>query len=154
MAQCTENSWMVWPEPSLQAPFFKWFINFQNTVLLGLRSHYYTSAKKELRGSEANRILDIFLAPADTTFYDGKYDWSNVLVIGEHKRSPDQDSSVATLKQLAGYAREVFVSQPDRRFDPGFTICGSVMRLWVFDRSGAYSSSFVNTDNFTRLDYS
>ena len=23
---------------------------------------------------------------------------------------------------------------------PGFTICGSVMRLWVFDRSGSYSS--------------
>ncbi|KFY04008.1 hypothetical protein V490_00025 [Pseudogymnoascus sp. VKM F-3557] len=43
-------------------------------------------------------------------------------------------------QELAGYAREVFGSQPDRRFVPGFTICGSVMRLWVFDRSGPYSS--------------
>ncbi|KAK9245492.1 hypothetical protein V1506DRAFT_245478 [Lipomyces tetrasporus] len=25
-------------------------------------------------------------------------------------------------------------------FVPGFTICGSVMRLWIFDRSGPYSS--------------
>lgn len=23
---------------------------------------------------------------------------------------------------------------------PGFTICGSVMRLWMFDRSGPYNS--------------
>jgi len=37
-------------------------------------------------------------------------------------------------------AREVFGSQPDRRFVPGFTICRSVMRLCVFDRSGPYGS--------------
>ena len=36
--------------------------------------------------------------------------------------------------------REVFGSQPERRFVPGFTICGSLMRLWVFDRSGPYNS--------------
>jgi hypothetical protein len=42
--------------------------------------------------------------------------------------------------QLAGYAREVFGSQPDRRFVPGFTIYRSVMRLWLFDRSGPYGS--------------
>jgi Fungal protein kinase len=36
--------------------------------------------------------------------------------------------------------REVFGSQPERRFVPGFTICGSLMRLWVFDRSGPYDS--------------
>ncbi|OBT59276.1 hypothetical protein VE04_00365 [Pseudogymnoascus sp. 24MN13] len=43
-------------------------------------------------------------------------------------------------RSVESYAREVFGSQPDRRFVPGFTICGSVMRLWVFDRSGPYSS--------------
>ncbi|OBT60376.1 hypothetical protein VE03_10225, partial [Pseudogymnoascus sp. 23342-1-I1] len=59
---------------------------------------------------------------------------------GEHKQNPDEDRSTKTLVQLAGYSREVFGSQPDRRFVPGFTICGSVMRLWVFDRSGPYSS--------------
>jgi hypothetical protein len=53
---------------------------------------------------------------------------------------PNADRSLKTLVQLAGYAREVFGSQPDRRFVPGFTICGSVMRLWVFDRSSSYSS--------------
>ncbi|PMD50233.1 uncharacterized protein K444DRAFT_546501, partial [Hyaloscypha bicolor E] len=72
--------------------------------------------------------------------FQDTHDWSNVLVIGEHKQNPDEDRSAKTLVQLAGYVREVFGSQPERRFVPGFTICGSMMRLWVFDRSGPYNS--------------
>ncbi len=139
-AQRAERRWSGWIEPSLQSPFFEWFMKFQDTVLSGLRRRYYTSVNKVLRGSEADRKLDIFLTPADATLPDGEHDWSNVLVIGEHKQNPDEDRSMKTLVQLAGYAREVFGSQPERRFVPGFTICGSVMRLWVFDRSGPYSS--------------
>jgi hypothetical protein len=139
-AQYTESRWSGWPEPLLQGPFFEWFMKFQDSVLSGLRRRYYTSANKVLRGSEADRKLDIFLAPADAAFEGGEHDWSSVLVIGEHKRNPDEDRSTKTLVQLAGYAREVFGSQPDRRFVPGFTICGSLMRLWVFDRSGLYNS--------------
>ncbi|KAG9237290.1 hypothetical protein BJ875DRAFT_533004 [Amylocarpus encephaloides] len=97
----------------------------QYSVLSRLRHRYYTSANKVLRDSEAGH---------------GEHDRSNVLVIGEHKRNHDEDSSTKTLLQLAGYAREVFRSQPDRRFVPGFTICGSIIRLWVFDMSGPYSS--------------
>jgi hypothetical protein len=139
-AQYADGRWSGWPQPSIQSLFFEWFMKFQDTVLSGLRRRYYTSANKVLRGSEADRKLDIFLTPADTALPDGEHDWSNVLVIGEHKQNPDEDRSVKTLVQLAGYAREVFGSQPERRFVPGFTICGSIMRLWVFDRSGPYNS--------------
>ncbi|EDN94548.1 hypothetical protein SS1G_10422 [Sclerotinia sclerotiorum 1980 UF-70] len=139
-AQYAESRWSGWPEPSLQGPFFKWFMKFQDTILSGLGRRYYTSANKVLRGSEADRKLDIFLTPADAVLLHGEHDWSNVLVIGEHKQNPDDDGSTKTLVQLAGYAREVFGSQPERRFVPGFTICGSMMRLWVFDRSGLYNS--------------
>jgi hypothetical protein len=34
----------------------------------------------------------------------------------------------------------VFASQPTRLFLHGFYICGAVIELWVFDRSGLYSS--------------
>jgi len=105
-------------------------MKFQDTVLKGLLGKYYTSANKVLRGSEADRKLDIFLTSADAAFQDGERDWSNVLVIGKHKPNPKEDRLIATLIQLAGYAREVFGSQPDRRFVPGFTICGSLIRLW------------------------
>lgn len=139
-AQYTEGRWSEWPQPSIQSRFFEWFMKFQDTVLSGLRRRYYTSANKVLRGSEADRKLDIFLTPADTALPDGEHDWSNILVIGEYKQNPDEDRSVKILVQLAGYVREVFGSQPERRFVPGFTICGSMMRLWVFDRSGPYNS--------------
>jgi hypothetical protein len=139
-AQYTEGRWSDWPEPSLQSPFFEWFMKFQDTLFSRLRRRYLTSANKVLRGSEADRKLDIFLTPTDAALPDGEHDWSNVLVIGEHKQNPDEDRSAKTLVQLAGYGREVFGSQPERRFVPGFTICGSVMRLWIFDRSGPYNS--------------
>ncbi|TGO43961.1 hypothetical protein BCON_0689g00010 [Botryotinia convoluta] len=139
-AQYAKGRWSGWPEPSLQGPFFEWFTKFQDTILSGLGRRYYTSTNKGLRGSEADRKLDIFLASTDAVLLSGEHDWSNILVIGEHKQNPDEDGSTKTLVQLAGYAREVFGSQPERRFVPGFTICGSMMRLWVFDRSGSYNS--------------
>jgi hypothetical protein len=46
-----------------------------------------------------------------------QHDWSSVLVIGEHKRNPDEDRSIATLVQLAGYAREV-LNLPIGPLDP------------------------------------
>jgi hypothetical protein len=75
-AQYAEGRWSEWPEPSLQGPFFEWFMKFQDTVLSGLRRRYYTSANKVLRGSEADRKLDIFLTPADAALPDGEHDWS------------------------------------------------------------------------------
>ncbi|KAH6725072.1 hypothetical protein BKA61DRAFT_42781 [Leptodontidium sp. MPI-SDFR-AT-0119] len=115
-------------------------MKFQSTVLSRLSRRYYTSANQVLRGSEADRKLDMFLTSVDVTLSNSEHDWSSVLVIGEHKQNPAEDRATKTLIQLAGYAREVFGSQPDRRFVPGFTICGSLMRLWVFDRSGPYNS--------------
>ncbi|KAH7306159.1 hypothetical protein BKA65DRAFT_485858 [Rhexocercosporidium sp. MPI-PUGE-AT-0058] len=128
-AQYTEGRWSGWPEPSIQSLFFKWFMKFQDTILGGLRRRYHTSANKVLRGSEADRKLEIFLTPADAALSNGEHDWHNVLVIGEHKQNPDEDRSAKILVQLAGYTREVFGSQPERRFVPGFTICGSLIRL-------------------------
>lgn len=37
---------------------------------------------------------------------------------------------------------------------PGFTICGSLIRLWVFDRSGLYNSEkfdvYIELERFIR----
>ncbi|KAH8799091.1 hypothetical protein F5884DRAFT_869681 [Xylogone sp. PMI_703] len=103
---------------------------YDDTFLGGLHYKYHTSANRTLRGLEADRNLDMFLVSSD----------SNILVIGEHKQNLSEDRSIATLVQLTGYTRKVFGSQPDRRFVSGFTIYGSLLRLWVFDKFGAYSS--------------
>jgi hypothetical protein len=85
-------------------------VKFQDTVLSGLRRRYYPSANKVLRSSEADRKLGIFLTSADAALLDGERDWSNVLVIGEHKQNLDEDRSTKPLLKLAGYACEVFGS--------------------------------------------
>jgi len=69
-------------------------MKFQDTVLSGLGRRCYTSANKVLRGSEADRKLDIFLTPTDAVLPAGEHDCSNILVIREHKQNPDEDRSV------------------------------------------------------------
>ncbi|ODA78147.1 hypothetical protein RJ55_06751 [Drechmeria coniospora] len=72
---------------------------------------------------------------ASTTF-----EYKQVLVVGEQKKSYDKSRFKADLLQLTRYVRGVFIDQPTRRFVHGFTLCASTMELWVFDRSGPYSS--------------
>ena len=69
-----------------------------------------------------------------------KTDCSQILVTGELKSNPAEDGKEPALLDLARYVREVFRAQ-DRRFVLGFTLCGSKMRLWLFDRSGACGST-------------
>ncbi len=73
---------------------------------------------------------------------------------GELKSNPIEDGQETAWLDLATYAREVFRTQ-DRRFVLGFTLCGYMMRLWHFDRSGSSgSSSFdINQDGlkFVRI---
>ena len=67
-----------------------------------------------------------------------KHHWKDVHVIGEHKQSKDGPKSL--LLQLSRYMRDVSTAQPTRRFVYGFFLHGTLMELWVFDRSGPYSS--------------
>ncbi|CZR65577.1 uncharacterized protein PAC_15477 [Phialocephala subalpina] len=63
--QYAGGRWRGWPESSLQCPIFESFMKLQDTVLGGLGRRYYTSANKVLRGTEADRKLDIFLTRAN-----------------------------------------------------------------------------------------
>ena len=56
-----------------------------DTVVSGLGRRYYNSANKVLRGSEADRKLDILLNPASVALPNGEHDWSHEIDIGEHK---------------------------------------------------------------------
>ena len=71
--------------------------------------------------------------------------WAEILVAGELKSNPVQDGQMPVWLDLATYVREVFRAQ-DRRFVLGFTLCGSMMRLWQFDRSGSSGSSSYDID--------
>ncbi|KAL5398112.1 hypothetical protein PMIN03_012809 [Paraphaeosphaeria minitans] len=79
---------------------------------------------------------------------DARYRWSHILIPGELKSNPLDDKASKAWLDLGRYAREVFAAQPSRRFGLGFTLCGSRMRLWEFDRLGGIASdSFdINED--------
>lgn len=60
--------------------------------------------------------------------------------MGELKKDPRRDNRSGSWLDVARYAREVLTAQGDRRFVLGFTLCGSLMRLWAFDRLGGIAS--------------
>ncbi|KAL2049868.1 hypothetical protein ABVK25_009852 [Lepraria finkii] len=66
--------------------------------------------------------------------------WSHILVPGELKSNPNTDIPSKAWLDLGRYVREVFAAQDTRRFVLGFTLCGSIMRLWEFDRVGGIAS--------------
>ncbi|CAB4390562.1 unnamed protein product [Rhizophagus irregularis] len=69
--------------------------------------------------------------------------WSNIHVIEEIKCTC-QSNNISTDLELAGYVREIFGNQHNRRFVFGFTLCGGFMRVWLFDRSGGISLNRID----------
>ncbi|RMD42106.1 hypothetical protein DV735_g2981, partial [Chaetothyriales sp. CBS 134920] len=101
--------------------------------------------KTPLLGSTGKRSMDIGFVNDDFTYdpkaeRDSRYRWSHVLVPGELKSNPSADIPSIARIDIATYAREVLSAQDTRRFVLGFTLCGSLMRIWVFDRLGGIAS--------------
>ncbi|KAI9761206.1 MAG: hypothetical protein M1840_002006 [Geoglossum simile] len=70
-----------------------------------------------------------------------RYYWSQILIPGELKSNPNIDRHNDTWLDLAKYARHVLTAQETRQFVLDFTLCGSIMQLWEFDRLGSIASS-------------
>ena len=129
--------WMDFPDPPTQDAVLGWWFRFQEEFLPEERGMYFKSPNKNMVGPEAHGRLDLFVKPngagASKTDHNGKDVW----VIGELKK-PKEDLK-GTLLQIGRYVREAFAHQPTRRFVHAFTLCGTEMETWVFDRSGPYS---------------
>ncbi|KAL6797862.1 hypothetical protein GGI42DRAFT_344632 [Trichoderma sp. SZMC 28013] len=100
--------------------------------------------KTPLLGSTGRRSMDVGFVNDDVVYrpYAGKgrYRWSHVLVPGELKSNPMADAPQVAWIDLATYAREVLSAQYTRRFVLAFSLCGSLMRLWEYDRLGGIAS--------------
>ncbi|EKG09432.1 hypothetical protein MPH_13531 [Macrophomina phaseolina MS6] len=139
------GSWRGWPERSTQNDVLRWFTRIVDRLKTLAEEHCSVDSiqrttlaqpDKYVEGSVADRKMDAgFVAVTE----DGRH-WSQILVAGELKGNPDLDRSSQTWRDLARYAREVFTAQDTRRFVLGFTLCGSTMRLWEFDRLGGTAS--------------
>ncbi|KAK1142575.1 hypothetical protein N8T08_007551 [Aspergillus melleus] len=144
----TENGWQDWPRSAKERDVLDWLSTLVNKIRdisteqgFAVTSHRTVLAQPDrpLEGSTADRKLDIGIMRSSDR-RDQKHHWSHILVLGELKSNPKEDSASKTWRDLGRYAREVLTTQDTRRFALGFTLCGSNMRLWEFDRVGAIAS--------------
>ncbi|KAI2078867.1 hypothetical protein LOZ36_006794 [Ophidiomyces ophidiicola] len=141
------TGWSGWPEGANEAPVLAWLTKVIDKVIQFFEEHAsdeivrrrpLAQPHKPLKGSTAKRMLDIGFMDGTDPLKDGKYSWSQILVPGELKNDPDYETQ--SRLDLGRYVREVLAAQDSRLFVPGFTLCGSLMRLWHFDRSGGIAS--------------
>ncbi|OAA41627.1 serine/threonine-protein kinase Sgk2 [Metarhizium rileyi] len=152
MAAYNGKTWIEFPSTPEEKPVWDWLCSLEEHFLADAPHKLHTTRTanqfKERKGQ-----MDLFLQTPVTNAND-IFEYKHVLVVGEQKKSYDTGRFKATLLQLARYVRGVFADQPTRRFVHGFSLCASTMELWVFDRSGPYSSGPFNIhdepDKFAR----
>ncbi|KAH9861098.1 hypothetical protein IAQ61_010834 [Plenodomus lingam] len=151
------SGWQGWPESAKERDVLRWFAELTDQFLGFAEEHRpaprpqrrpLAQPHQPLQGSTADRKLDIGFVDDLNAGVDSKCHWKQILIPGELKSNPSADIASKAWLDLGQYAREVFAAQDDRRFVLGFTLCGSRMRLWLFDRLGAIASEpFDVNDN-------
>ncbi len=148
------SGWTEWPPSAKEDLVLEWlqdlmkrFVAWANGVHPAASRQIYKGPSTYLDGSPIKRKMDVGVMAchrqSETDHgktHKPKSKWAHMLVTGELKSNPIEDGQEPAWLDLATYAREVFRTQ-DRRFVLGFTLCGYMMRLWHFDRSGSSASS-------------
>ncbi|KAH7007912.1 uncharacterized protein B0I36DRAFT_370622 [Microdochium trichocladiopsis] len=143
------EGWSGWPKDANQDDVLSWFAGLCEKLAAFAEHHGSNPAcrrrplaqpNKPIRGSTGERKLDVGFVNDTKADKDSQCHWSRVLVPGELKSNPLADTASKAWLDLGRYAREVLAAQDTRRFVLGFTICGSLMRIWEFDRLGGVAS--------------
>ncbi|EHK22262.1 uncharacterized protein TRIVIDRAFT_191091 [Trichoderma virens Gv29-8] len=138
MAEHDGKKWTGFPSVSDEEPVWDWLRSLEDRFLADapykLRTTTTANQFKEQKGQ-----MDLFFqTPAAAA--NSIFEYKDALVAGQQKKLYDSGEFKADFLQLARHVRGLFIDYPTRRFAHGFTLCASTMELWVFDRSGAYSS--------------
>lgn len=121
--------------------FLQWFSNFSSAELNGARWTWHTCCQGLGNGS-----AHLFLRPSKTFHLSLRNRWDDVQAIGQFFED-DSISYQDGLLGLCALAREVFISQPTRRFLHGLYIRKSQVEVWTFDRSGIYCCETFDVQN-------
>ncbi|KJZ71431.1 hypothetical protein HIM_09155 [Hirsutella minnesotensis 3608] len=132
------KKWTEFPSTPDEKPVWNWLRSLEERFLTDAPHKLHTTRTANQFKERKGQMDLFFQTPA--TEANGIFEYKHVLVVGEQKKSNDTGRFKATLLQLARYVRGVFADQPTRRFVHAFSLCASTMELWVFDRSGSYSS--------------
>ncbi|KAJ8131717.1 hypothetical protein O1611_g1910 [Lasiodiplodia mahajangana] len=132
------KKWTDFPTTPDEKPVWDWLRSPEKHFLADAPYKLHTT-KTASQFKKQKGQIDLFLQKPATTA-SSTFWYKDVLVFGEQKKSYDTSRFKEDLLQLARRVRCIFADQPTRRFVHAFSFCDSKMELWVFDRSGAYSS--------------
>lgn len=131
--------WMDITHPPTQTKVEMWCLRFQDCFLANrgeVRGAYSTDPPEDMYGNKLKLQPDLSF-PASYKEPSTNHNWKQVAVVGELKQSGYDPPGC--FYQICRYVRGVFAHQPTRRYVHAFSVTGSRMQTWVFDRSGAYS---------------
>ncbi|KAH6957780.1 hypothetical protein BKA56DRAFT_601420 [Ilyonectria sp. MPI-CAGE-AT-0026] len=122
-----------------QDSFSAWLARLQSTFLAeGHICHHFPS-RQDNTSDGSLRATVYLMASSDRSESSSPSPTADARVFGDCTVDAS-DTDPKCLSRFCETARQVFQARPTRRFLHGFQIRGSTMELWVFDRSGAYSS--------------
>lgn len=120
-----------------------WLDRFESMLPPNEQIRYYLSSR-QLSNSKDQPIFNVHLVASDRAEVNTPTTAADARVLGEFSVKTSTTGPEHVLR-FCESARQIFQAQPTRRFLHGFQICGSIMELWVFDRSGAFSSERLDT---------
>ena len=134
------------PEHPKQDDVWQWLCAFQENHFDKARGVYHaTEGKSNFVGPYPSdrvpdRQFDIMIKHREAVAGE-KHDMADVLVVGELTVSDIKSAWREKWIQLTTYVRDIFIAQATRLFVHGFLLFNTTMELWIFDRTGAYSSN-------------
>ncbi|KAI1825060.1 hypothetical protein F4861DRAFT_538322 [Xylaria intraflava] len=141
------EGWTGWPETANEAGVLTWLAELVERLVQWAQDYRQTARglfaqpNQPVLGSSAIRKLGIGFVDDIEASMGKTYDWSRILIPGELKKDPNDDISSFAQRDLARYVKEIFNAQPTRRFVLAFTLCGTWLRLWEYDRLGGIAST-------------
>ncbi|UKZ73870.1 hypothetical protein TrVFT333_001524 [Trichoderma virens FT-333] len=140
MAEHDGKKWTGFPSVSDKNTVWDWLRSLEDRFLTDAPYKLRTTITGDMFKGRDGQMDIFFQTPASVATPSCLFQYKDVLVVGQQKKLYDSGGFKADFLQLARHVRGVFADSPTRRFAHGFTLCASTMELWVFDRSGAYSS--------------
>ncbi|KAI1475416.1 hypothetical protein F4774DRAFT_429038 [Daldinia eschscholtzii] len=143
-----KGGWSGWPQDANQDGVLNWFISICDKLATLAEEHNPTRASRRrlvqssisIQSATGEQKIDVGFIRNDEVIWDGKCHWSQILIHGELKSNPSADTASKAWLDIGKYSQKILLAQDTRRFAIGFTLCGSSMRIWLFDRIGGIAS--------------
>ncbi|CAD6500897.1 BgTH12-06601 [Blumeria graminis f. sp. triticale] len=103
---------------------------------------FRTTNGSQIKGGPCFRQVNFFIKSRSLR-RGTPHSWRDIQVLGQITKLPTS-AWMDKFLQLAVYMQEVFTAQPLRKFQHGFLLLDTKLQLWVFDRSGPYSTGFTD----------